>query len=135
MQYIIKSIEKEGEVEGKFGTQMRTTFTVENDEQGRRLSAFSKYAMKVGQEIDGDIVQNGEWWNFKFTPKGTFHKAPSADSEAMLKKIYDEVYATRVSVQSILQNLQGSGTIAKPVGAPTVYSEKEEEFDSSLIPF
>lgn len=102
MQYTIKSIEKEGEVEGKFGTQIRTTFTVENDEQNRRLSAFSKYAMKVGQEIDGDIVQNGEWWNFKFTPKTHETKAsPSFQPSGDLLRIERKIDAILTEIQMI----------------------------------
>ena len=74
MKYIVKTIEGSKEVEGKFGTQIRTTFTVEGNDN--KLSCFSKFPLTVGQEVDGNIVQNGEWWNFKFTPK-TFETKPS----------------------------------------------------------
>lgn len=136
--YIVKNIIKESEVESQYGASIRTYFTVEGNETV--LSAFTKFPMKVGQEIEGSIVtveKDGKTYNnFKFAPKGTFHKAPSADNEAMLKKIYDEVYATRISVQSILQNLQGSGVLPKAAeGAPTLYSPIEEAFDPSQIPF
>lgn len=115
MKYIITEIESSKEVEGKFGPQIRTNFKVEGNENS--LSAFSKFPMVVGQEIDGNIVQNGQWWNFKFTPKTFETKAspsfqPQPDNlrvERKIDAIMTELQMMRGVIGEILQKVAPIG--------------------------
>ena len=112
MQYKITEVESSKEVAGKFGTQLRTAFKVEGNEN--TLSAFSKYPLVVGQEIDGTIVQKDQWYNFKFTPK-TFETKPSPSFqpqpdalrvERKIDTIITEVQMMRGVLGEILQKVK-----------------------------
>lgn len=84
----ITEIIKEAQVEGKFGPQTRTAFKVEGDE--RTLSAFTKFPLKVGQEIDGEITTTEKdgrtYYNFKFGSKST-SGTPSGDLNRVEMKL------------------------------------------------
>lgn len=108
MKYLIKEIKKEANVEGKFGPQVRTEFTVE--ESDMTLSSFSKYPLKVGAEIEGTVTDKElggvVYHNFKFTPK-TFETAaspsyqPTADPLRLEKKI-DSVMTEIQMIRGVL---------------------------------
>lgn len=109
MKYIVHSIEKSALVEGKFGPQIRTSFHVEGDE--RSISSFSKYPLTVGMEIDGDITQKGEWWNFKFASKSFENKPspsfqPTPDALRMERKI-DALMTEVQMIRTILGDMKG----------------------------
>lgn len=138
----ITEILKAVEVEGKYGMQTRTAFKVEGNEH--TLSAFSKYPLKVGQEIDGTISttekEGRTYYNFKFAPRDSRPTAPSANTEAMLQKIFNEVYATRVSLQSMYQYFQSKGELPPKVDYPVHNGEpdfepKDDEIKPEDIPF
>jgi hypothetical protein len=118
--YTIKSIEKEAEVEGKFGTQIRTSFHVDGNDKS--ISAFSKYPLKVGQEIEGDIVPNGEWLNFKFTPKTHETRAShSFQPTGDLLRIERKLDALMTEIQMVRGLMQGT-------------KKQEQDVDSDCYP-
>ncbi len=130
MKYTIITIVKEAEVQGKFGPQIRTAFTVEGN--SNTLSAFTKYPLKVGQEIDGDITQTEKegrtYHNFSFAKKGT----GSSDDMAYIKR---ELTAIRQEQVMVRQLLQAKGQIAKPDDFATDSTIPYSEEDTSGIPF
>lgn len=90
MKYIIAEIIKTAPA--NYG-KTRVSFKVEGDD--RKLSGFFPIAPNVGDGIDGDIVQNGEWWNFNL-PKTAINKstgnayAPTGDlvrTEAKIDRV------------------------------------------------
>ncbi len=69
----------------------------------------SKYS--VGATIHGTITSKEKdgktFYNFNEKKSNVVHgTAPSANTEAMLKKILDYTYATHIAVQSIVQNMK-----------------------------
>lgn len=103
MKYLVSQIIKSEPVEGKFGPQIRTSFKVADDEQDRTLSCFSKFPLKEGQEVDGTITPNGQWWNFKFTPK-TFETKPSPSFQPQ-----GDLFRTEVKLDQVLSGLRTIG--------------------------
>ena len=90
MKYLVTEIIKEEDVVGKFGPQKRTQFKVADNPNV--ISAFSKYGIKVDDEIDGTITQKDQWYNFKFAPKTFEVKAspsfqPTGDTVRLERKI------------------------------------------------
>ena len=83
----VTEIIKEQEVEGKFGPQTRTAFKVEGND--KIISAFSKFPLKIGQELQGTIEtiekEGKTYHNFKFTPKN-----PGVDTVLLNRKL-DEI--------------------------------------------
>lgn len=113
MQYKINWVGNSTEVDGKYGTQIRSAFKVEGDE--RQLSAFTKYPLVVGQEIDGSIVtvekEGREFHNFKFTPKTFETKAspsfqPTPDLLRVERKL-DTITTTLGQMTPILNDIKG----------------------------
>lgn len=140
-KYTIARILKEMQVEGKYGPQIRTAFTT-NENGEEVLSAFSKYPLKAGQAIEGEVTvteKDGRTFhNFAFAKKDA-GAGNSAEVMIELKKIYTEVYATRQEVVMTRQLLQKYGVI--PAADPTYATKpaqnafEEDEFDPSEIPF
>lgn len=67
MEYKIVSVT--GSFPSKYPDSKKYEFLVERNPN--KLSAFSKFPMEVGQVISGEIIQNGQWYNFKFASKGS----------------------------------------------------------------
>lgn len=87
MKYIVAEITKTAPA--NYG-KTRVSFKVEGDD--RKLSGFFPIAPNVGDGIEGDIVQNGEWWNFNL-PKTAINKstgnayAPTGDPLRLERKV------------------------------------------------
>lgn len=85
----VTEVVKTQEVSGKFGPQIRSAFKTQ--EHGDRIfSAFSKYAIKVGQEIEGTVEEQEKdgktFHNFKFAPRNA-SAAPSGDLNRVERKV------------------------------------------------
>lgn len=125
----IIEIIKETDVEGKYGPQKRTAFKIEGNPN--ILSAFSKYSLKVGQEVDGTISQTEKdgktYHNFSFAKK-----VQSGMNEAQayqIKQASESAYAANIGIQQLTKALRDAGVIKDPnkfVGATDVpYPDSE----------
>lgn len=76
MQHTITSIT--GDYEAQYGKR-RVEFTVDGEHAGKKISGFFKFVPKVGDTLNGDIVQKGNYWNFVFSS----NKAPAGGSVAL----------------------------------------------------
>lgn len=117
--YTVARIIKSVEVEGRFGPQLRISFTT-NETGEKMLSAFSKFPLKEGQSIGGSIVEKPgtktdgtpiTYYNFNFAKKTVTSVAAGGMSTEQFQKLYQEVYATRQEVVMIRQLLQAKGII------------------------
>jgi hypothetical protein len=108
MSYVVAKIVKEQSVEGKWGPQIRTAFTVNEFGNEKVLSAFSKFPLKEGQTLEGTIeeqVKDGKTFhNFKFQPKGT--SAPSGDLNRVEVKV-DALRAEIATLGGVLRDMRG----------------------------
>lgn len=91
--YKVTEIVKQADVEGKFGPQIRTAFKVEGDD--KILSVFSKYPLKIGQEIDGTITTQEKdgrtYYNFQFAK----HTHSIGGSPEQFQTVMREIVAIR----------------------------------------
>lgn len=146
MEYTIARIINSKEVEGKWGPQHNVFFTT-NETGDKGISVYSKFELKEGQKIAGEIEEKpgvnkkGEevtYNNFKFSKTGgTMTEA----DRGLIKKAYEEAYAARTGVQLLRQELETLGVLKSPVakipGTNVEYPEqaKEVTFDPADIPF
>lgn len=132
---------------------------IQTNERGAQWVNFSfngvEPGIEVGKTYDLDVTareyvgKNGPTiaTNAKFPKKERFSTGMSEADQALLKRIHEEVYATRVSVQQLMGMLKLSGTVtdsskkipgtsveypkgdypANPFGEEDVDSESEEE--------
>lgn len=93
--YKVTEIVKQADVEGKFGPQIRTAFKVEGDD--RILSVFSKYPLKIGQEIDGTVTTTEKdgrtYHNFAFARHTS--AASGGGSPEQFQTVMREIVAIR----------------------------------------
>ncbi len=75
MKYKIQNID--GTYPAQFG-KTRVSFLVEGNPN--KISGFFLHVPQIGEEIEGDIVQKGQYWNFQFPKKEapTFSRVPGA---------------------------------------------------------
>lgn len=122
MQYTIARILKEAPVEGRFGQQIRTAFTT-NETGTEILSSFSKYNLKIGQQLEGEVTtteKDGRTYkNFNFAKKNT--GGVDDHTKARIEQIYQEVVTARQSIVMLTQLLQEKGTV--PSREPAVDSK------------
>lgn len=86
MKYIVTEVL--GDFDAQFGKR-RVSFKVEGNPN--KLSGFFASVPSVGEEMEGEIVQKGDFWNFVL-PKKTFQKAggdyqPAPDQLRVERKI------------------------------------------------
>lgn len=158
MQYTIARVISSKPVEGKYGPQFSVFFTTnETGEQG--VSTFSKYELKPGQQIEGEITQKpgtnkaGEevtYHNFSFTKKGGFSDGErkllqetlnlareTANKLTTLTLRHDKLVNHLIEkgiVPQPVMNVPGTNVEIPPSQGPTAFDE-EFEIDPADIPF
>lgn len=144
--YTIAKIIKEAPVEGKFGPQIRTAFTT-NEEGEKVLSAFSNHPLKVGQQVTGEVVEKPQpdgrtFYNFNFAKKGAHGASVNLEPLMIeLKRIFAEAFAARQEIVMVRQLLQAKGALptVPPVAAQgnvaTAFDDSEFDIAPEDIPF
>lgn len=159
--YTIARIIKETPVQGKYGMQVRTAFTTNEEGDQKVLSAFSNNSLKAGQQVTGTVTEKPQpdgrtFYNFNFVRKSP--TAGPANLEPLLIKLEQtrkEIYAIREEIVMLRQLLQKEGRVPSPqpngaqgispypqaTNIATAFDndplagEFEEEFDPADIPF
>lgn len=118
MTYTIARVISSKPVEGNYGPQFKIFFTTnETGEQG--ISMFSKYEVKVGQQLDGEITQKpgtnakGEsvtYHNFSFTKKNV---SPDAVKNEVAR-LDMRIDMQKVRVDRLLKLLVDKGIVEMP---------------------
>lgn len=134
MQY--KITEMLGVKDSNYPDKKKYEFKVDGNDN--KLSAFSKFPMSVGQEIHGDIVQNGQYWNFKWgkketNPNGTQKPSPSTMSESGEMARLANVISLKLipAIEANTRALLGQNT---PV-VEEMYPKMDDTIDADQIPF
>lgn len=119
MEYTITELK--GTYPSNYPDSQKYVFRVENYEH--ELSGFSKFPVKVGDKINGDITIKGNYHNFKFVAKSSHQKfgAPPSESTA---KILSELTAIRTELNMIRGILADNGM-----------KKVERNSDGSPLPF
>lgn len=148
MKYIVEGVE--GEFPAQFG-KVRVNFTVENNPN--KISGFFLRAPLPGDELEGDIIQKGQYYNFSF-PKRAAPSSPGTLQPVMdaLMKMDRNVLATLQWMQKIgptldllIKRLETKGVLDAmqepqntrrittdsypPSNGPTVFDEEYGPFD------
>lgn len=114
MELTVAKILKATEVQGKFSMQTRTAFTA-NETGEKILSVFSKFPLKVGQTITGEIKEvekDGKTYhNFEFTKKS---QGISDADKAALKQSQEGIWRVETKLDLLTRRLEEAGVIKKP---------------------
>lgn len=133
MEY--KVIQVKGNYESKYPDSRKYVFRVEGYDHD--LSGFSKFPVKEGDTVNGDITVNGQYHNFKFGSKGGAKSGGlPANLEAMLISASRESYSANANIIALTKRLEEAGVI-KPFAPKVDYPpmEKEPEFGADEVPF
>ena len=83
-----------------------------NETGEKQISCFTKFPdnMKEGGKIYGHIELSGEYHSFKWDKDPNGGRRDSMSNE-QYQKVFQEVYATRVSLQQLVQRLEDVGVL------------------------
>ena len=93
MRYIVESVT--GDYDAQYGKR-RVAFTVQGNPN--KISGFFQRIPEVGDELEGDIVQKGQYWNFNFPKKS---QSNGGMSDTQYQTILTELRAIRTEIQMI----------------------------------
>lgn len=85
-----------GDYEAQYGKR-RVTFKVEGNPN--TISGFFKYVPKIGDTLEGAIVQKGQYFNFQFPSKT---EAPAGVPDAQYLTLLREIQAVNANVLRVL---------------------------------
>lgn len=131
MKYIVKEIK--GDYEAQFGKR-RVVFIAQN-EQGKEaeVSGFFQFVPKIEEALEGEVVPNGKYLNFKFGSK-TAPVAPRNDHA--IDYVSRNVDATlqgmqRLTsmVQRLVERLETKGVLDADSRPSVLQSPEPTEFD------
>lgn len=132
MELTVNKIVKETTVEGKWGPQTRTAFKA-NEYGDKILSAFSKYPLKVGQVLTGEVkeVEKDGKTYLNFEPAKKTASGGLPDNQlALLKQAASEAYNARLAIQALSRALRDCGVL-KDVNSD---GSKVPDFDEKDFP-
>lgn len=135
MKVTLTAVNRKDRVSTKTGKPFVSVGIKTNEHGEKWLSGFGNAgnaSWKVGDVVDIDIEQKGEYLNFN-TPKTA--TGMSQDDKDMLQKIYREVYATRQAVVLLKQVLEGKDTPTYPEYAGEPNFEPDEVINPADVPW
>lgn len=111
MEYKVTKVK--GEFPSKYPDSKRYVFEVEG--YPHELSAFSKFPMKEGDQLNGEVEVNGQYHNFKFAKKASSGGGGLTDNDRyLIKQASESAYAANIGIQHLTKALRDAGVIKDP---------------------
>jgi hypothetical protein len=113
----VSNVVKTQEVQSKFGPQVRSAF--KTNEYGERiLSAFSKYAIKEGQVIEGTVEEQERdgrtFHNFKFAPRNAAPAGIPKEDLAIINRKLDTLITKVDQLLGVKKGFDAADLVAAP---------------------
>lgn len=102
---VYKITEVLGDYEAQYGKR-RVDFKVEGNPN--KVSGFMLHAPNVGDSLEGEIVQNGQWYNFKFPMKQ--NPSTPTTNDAQYLTLLREIQAVNTNVLRVVALLEEKNT-------------------------